>query len=320
MGILNRFSFSSMLGRPFADYLNISTPSENAEQFREAVQPVLDALGEFHEVAPGLLQFLRIGVVKGEVKLLPEGTVKFGRRGRVSTFSISGAVLRKLREQGLYAEILAAIGSQPHRVTMLHVTGDYLVASPPGVTQSVKTAMYAGEVAFTRKRVLPTQCQHVFSQSRDGFETGTCYLGQRANADVWGKVYDKQHERLSRGYADPGPVVRVEIACMSDVGVTLRDAADPFDIFFQFAGKTLCEVPPEWSGWVAHGEGYVLGEKRVRSLWERFDALLVGSRDVRRLAEMAVALHPDRSIAAHFLGRKLIGLVPLPVAGVVAPV
>jgi hypothetical protein len=310
MGILKRFSVSSMSGRPFADYLNVSTPSENADSFRGAVLPVLDALGNFQEVAPGLFQFYRIAVVKGSIKPLPDGTVKFGRRGRVSTFSLSGAVLHKLRAAGLYSELLAAIGSQPHRVTMLHVTADYLVDSPPAFMQLVKGAMYAGEVAFTRKWVQPSQCQHVFSQDCDGLETGTCYMGQRENADVWGKVYDKRHERISRGFPDPGPLVRVEIACMSDVGATLRDAFDPRDLFFHYAGRTLCEVPPDCSGWVPHGEGYVLGQRRERSLWERFDAVLSGSRDVRRLAEMALLLHPDRGIAAQFLGRHAIALVP----------
>lgn len=316
MAILERFAFSSMVGRPFVDYLNVSTPVENADTFREAVLAVLDQLDNFEEVAPGLFQFFRISVIQGRIKPVPDGVVKIGRRGRVSTFSVSGAVLSRLRAAGLYADLLGAIGTQPHRVTMLHVTADYAVASPALAVQSVKDAMYSGEVSLTRKRVLPSQCKHVFSANLQGQETGTCYMGQRQNADVWAKVYDKQHERLSRGMPDPGQLVRVEVACMSDVKATLRDAFDPFSIFHHFAGRTLCEVPPECSPWSPHGEGFALAPPRERSLWERFDSLLENSRDVRRLAEMAVALHPsDRNIAAQFLGRRLLSLVPVGLAG-----
>lgn len=307
MGILSRFPSSSMVGRPFADYLNVSTPVDIADELREAVIPVLEGAGSFQEVAPGLIQFYDIGVRKGQVVPVPAGTVKFGRRGRVATLSTSGAVLRLLRASGALPEYLAAIATLPHRVTMLHVTADYHLPDVPAAIHQVKEAAYAGELSLTRKRVLPAQCQHVFSVDIDGRETGTVYLGQRANADVWAKVYDKRHERLSRGFPEPGSLCRVEIACMSDVGATLRDAFDPFDLFFHYAGRSLVEVPPEFAGWSANGEGYVLGERRERTLFERMENLIAGSLDIRRLADLALAVYgPD--VAPQALGRKVLAL------------
>lgn len=314
MAIVNRFSCSSMAGRPFADYLNISVPQESAEGLRDAVLPVLDALCSFQEVQPGLFQLYQVGVVKGEVVPVKLGTVKFGRRGRVATLSTSGQVLRILRERGLYGEYLSVLASFPHRVTMLHVTADFYDADPPSAVRAIKDAAYAGDLALTRKRILPSQCQHVFSVNLAGQETGTVYLGQRANADVWAKVYDKGHERVSRGFADPGPLVRVEVACMSDVGATLRDAFDPTDLFYQYAGRSLVSAPPDFAGWLPHGEGYVLGERRERTLFERFENLIQGSLDIHRLAQMAVDLYgPD--IAPQALGRKVIALVLGPGVG-----
>lgn len=308
MAILSRLCSSSMVGRPFADYLNVSVPVEIADEVRSSVLSVVDALGNFDETVPGLFQFYEIGVRKGNVVPVPLGTLKFGRRGKVATISASGALLRLLRDRGLYSEYLAVLGSFPHRVTMLHATADFLVPDVPAVVQSVKAAAYAGELTFTRKRILPAQCQHVFSVDVDGRETGTIYLGQRKNADVWAKVYDKRHERLSRGFADPGSLVRVEIAVMSAVGATLRDAADPSDIFWHFAGRSLVEAPVEFAGWEAHGEGYVCGERRERTLFERFENLISGSLDIRRLAEMAVELY-GIDVAPQALGRKVIALV-----------
>lgn len=308
MGIVERLSSSSMVGRPFADYLNVSVPSEDSLGLRDAVLPVLDSLGQFQEAMPGLFQFFTLGVKKGVLAPVALGTVKMGHRGKVATLSASGAILRLLREQGLYSDYLAAISAFPHRVTMLHATADFLVPDVPAAVQSVKRAAYAGDLMLTRKRIQPNQCQHVFGVDVDGQETGTIYLGQRANADVWAKVYDKRHERLSKGYAEPGSLCRVEIACMSGAGATLRDAHDPFDIFFYFAGRSLVEAPIEFTGWVPHGEGYVLGERRERSLFERFEALISNSLDIRRLAEMAVQLY-GREVAPQALGRKVVALV-----------
>ena len=172
--------------------------------------------------------------------------------------STSGGILRLLREKGRFLDYLAVIGSFPYRVTMLHVTADYLCASVPAVVAAVKMAALSGSLSLTRKSLQPSHCSYLGGIDVDGHETGTVYLGKRENADVWAKVYDKRHERLSRGFADPGSLLRVEVALQSDVGVTLRDVHQPADVFFQYAGKSLVAVPDGFAGWQSHAEGFVL--------------------------------------------------------------
>ena len=168
----------------------------------------------------------------------------------------------------------------------------------------MKSAASSGELSLTRKRLLPSHCTYLLGADCDGLETGTVYLGNKANADVWAKVYDKRHERLSRGYSEPGSIVRVEVAVQSDAGATLRDALNPRDLFYHFAGRSLVEVPPDFAGWSAHGEGFVLGERRERTLFERMDSLIEHSVDVAKVGAMAIVLYGD--MAAQVIGRKVV--------------
>lgn len=307
MSILRCFPYASIAVRPFCDYLNVTVPFEHAGAVRESLLPFIDSLGSFEEVDDGLFQFLELRAgSRGRLDVQKAGVLKMKRRGQVLIVSASGAVLSRMRSKGSYGEYLSILSAFPHRVSMLHATADYFVSSPPAVISQVKAAASAGSLALTRKHLQPSQCRYVLGTDCEGAETGTAYLGQKANADVWAKVYDKRHERISQGYSDPGSIVRVEVAIQSGAAATLRDAADPFDAFFHFAGRSLVEAPPEFSGWLPHGEGYVLGERRERTLFERFENLLEGSRDIRRLADMALQLYGDK--AAQVLGRKVMAL------------
>lgn len=304
MAILRCFPWESMRGEPFADYLNVTTPHENEASIREALLPLLESAGTFEEVQPGRFQFYDVKFDRGKIVPIPDGTLHIKRRGAVSVVSASGAALNRFRMRGLFPEYLAVLAAFPHRVSMLHVTADYFVPSPPEAVAAVKAAAQSGALSLTRKKLLPSQCTYLLGADVDGRETGTAYLGQRSNADVWAKVYDKRHERLSRGFADPGSVARVEVAVQSDVGATLRDVAHPRGIFFHFAGRSLVVAPPDFSGWSAHGEGYVLGERRERTLFERMEALVSNSLDIAKLGAIAITLYGDK--AADVIGRKVV--------------
>ena len=73
------------------------------------------------------------------------------------------------------------------------------------------------------------------------------------------------------------PLLRVEVALQSDVGVTLRDVHRPADVFFQYAGKSLVAVLDGFSGWESHAEGFVLPPRPERTAYERFHAFVSGS-------------------------------------------
>lgn len=273
----------SMLGDVFADYLNVSFPKDVFELVTRDVFPLLDEMG-CSEVSPGLFQ------TEGK------GTFKAYTRGKVGIFSASGVFLDCLRRvPGRFREYLGVIASYPHRVSLLHLTADYMVESPPALIQEVKAKGLAGELSLTRKRIQPGQVSALLGVDLRGQETGTVYLGKRQNADVWAKVYDKGHERESRGFPYPGPVARVEIAVQSDVGATLRDVESPESLFFHFASRSIAEGPPGVAEWFPHGEGYVLPPKVDRTALERIESILAGSLDFARVVKLARDEYGDRS-------------------------
>lgn len=276
--ILPLLTYRSILGSPFCDYLNVTAPKNEGPLVLAALRPLLDVL-QTEEVMPGVF------------RTKSGGTFKYYERGKVAVFSASGAFLGELRGSELLGEYLAVLASFPHRVSLIHVTGDFH-SVPHEVVQAAKKAGQAGQVYLSRKVVEPKHCNAFLSVDSDGHETGTVYFGSKANADIWGKVYDKRHERLSRGYADPGPVVRVEVACQSDVGATLRDVLDPSALFWKYAGRSLVTPPPDVVPWEAHGEGFVLPRaKSDPTFLTRIDALLESDTALARAIDLAVGAY-----------------------------
>lgn len=281
MSILQPLSVSSMIGVPFTDYLNVSTPSEFSGEVTSSILPIIESVSAYCETEPGTYRLFNS-------QLKPTGAVfKLKKRGKVVVISASGQAIDALRNTGYYGSYLQALASVPHRVSMLHATQDYLVLDPSDFIRAVKACAFAEELSLTRKRILKSQVKAVTCPGRSGSETGTVYLGNRANADVWAKVYDKQQERLDRGYLDPGPIVRVEVAVQSDVGAALKDAFCPHDLFFEYASKSLVEAPQSFSGWSAAGEGYVLGDRVEILPLQRLENILQFSLDVSRLVDVA---------------------------------
>jgi hypothetical protein len=289
MSILELLPVSSMLDSPFTDYLNVTVPLDHAEGVTQNLLPIIESLGPYTEPEKGLFRL-------HDAQLKPtKGTIKFKPRGKVLIVSASGAALQTLRDCRLYDGYLSEIGAFPHRVSMLHATQDYVVPSTSAVIQKVKVAGYAEEISLTRKRVLKGNVSALLSPNGDGEETGTVYLGHRSNADVWAKVYDKRQERLAKGFTDPGSIIRVEVAVQSDVGATLKDAHSPYDLFFNFAGKSLVSCPSTFKGWQPAGEGYVLSARSEVLPYARLQRFLEHSMDIAKLVDLSVAAYGDKA-------------------------
>lgn len=300
MTILEKLPVQSMLGLPFTDYLNVTVPHDIGSEVVSQLLPVIESLGPMSEDEPGLYRLY------DRLKLKPTAaTFKFKKRGKVLVLSASGMALSALREMRVFDEYLSVIASFPYRVSMLHATQDYFVLSPSKVIIAIQEAAFAEELLLTRKKLTRKQVNVLLSpdESEPGLNTGTVYLGNRKNADVWAKVYDKRQERIQRGFPDPGPIVRVEVALQSDVGATLRDAHNPYDIFFNFASRSLVDPPSSFMGWHPHGEGYVLAESREILPHDRLDRLLEFSLDVTRLIQVAVSMYGEK--AGDVLSRHL---------------
>ena len=303
MTILKLLPYTSRIGDPFADYLNVTVPVDFGEEVQSKLLPIIEGLGPHTAEDGGVFRLF-------DNRLKPTSAVfKFKNRGKVMVISSSGLALHALRSLGGYDAFLAEIAVFPHRVSMLHATLDYLMPDPAATILEVKAAALAETLSLTRKRILKDHVRSLLSCNAAGQETGTIYLGNRANADVWAKVYDKQHERVSRGFADPGPLVRVEIAVQSDMGATLRDAHNPADIFFHFAGKSLVESPSGFAGWVPSGEGYSLPKRDEVLPLQRLERLVENSHDLIRIVEIAVSCYGEKAgdVLARLMHRKCEG-------------
>jgi hypothetical protein len=251
------------------------------------------------ELKPHLDIFGLIEIAKGVYKSpsnYGSGTLRYREGvGKVAVLSASGALLEYFRTFLMFHDYLYQISKFPSRVTMLHATADYAVDAPPAINALHKKAL-RGTVALTRKRVVPSQVKAILSPDQFNRLTGTVYLGNRANADVWAKVYDKRHERLSKGYPDIGSRTRVEIAVQSDVGASLRDAADPAALFYHFASPELVEAPKDIYPWLPLSEGFDLPPDKPEPLpMARVQSLLDFSDDVTRICTIAVNAFGDEA-------------------------
>jgi hypothetical protein len=106
-------------------------------------------------------------------------------------------------------------------------------------------------------------------------------------------VYDKRHERLSKGYEDPGPWARVEIRLGRQVGCTLHDAADPERVFYHYAAPALVARPATVKDWEPLGEGFTLPMVEKPLPYRRLLRRLEGSSDMRELVRLAVECGPE---------------------------
>lgn len=275
---------SYCLQEPFVDYLNITTPKECLESILSGLKPIIDSLG-MSEVIEGLFTLPDVN-----------GTFKAYLKAKVAVYSASGQFLERLRSHGLYNHYLAVFGQYEHRISMMHVTADYRYDSPKYLSKLFDTAQ-KGEVCLTRKAVNPLHVTKLLGRNLEGADTGTVYLGNRKNSDVWAKVYDKRQERLAKGFNDPLPLLRIEIAIQSDVGATLRDASLPREIFYHFASRSLVQLPKGLSGWVSHAEGYVLPETSLDiTTHQRLTRICENSFDIGRLFELALADYGDSAL------------------------
>jgi hypothetical protein len=270
------------LSEPFVDYLNISTPKDNQESLLKALRPYFDVCG-MSEVVEGLFRMSE-----------GSGTAKAFTRANVAVFGSSGAFLQKLRDVGLYHRYLAEFAEFEHRISMMHVTCDFSVDSPKLLKALSKTA-FKGDIALTRKSIQKSHVNFVQSLNPDGLITGTVYLGNRANSDVWAKVYDKRAEVFARSGLDGPERIRVEIAVQSDVGSTLRDASRPLDIFYHFASKTLVTPHPNALPWHPHAEGFDLPPKQELTAHERLRNICDFSLDISRMFDLAVSEYGDQA-------------------------
>ena len=260
---------------PFCDYLNITSPKDNQDALMRLIKPFLDVCGCL-EVFEGTYS-------------LPQasGTFKVSVRGQVSIFSASGGFLSALRAKGMYDAYLMVFADFQYRISMMHVTVDFRVDAPEYITNLYQKST-SGDIRLTSRFIKPQNVKQIIGKDEQGRDTGTVYLGNRANSDVWAKVYDKKQERQSRGDSTFPPTLRIEIAVQSDVGASLKDASNPHDIFYYHAQHSLVTAPKGFKGWIPYGQGFFTEKVNLDiTPWQQLKSILEHSTDIKRFIDLA---------------------------------
>lgn len=280
---------------PFCDWLSATVPYDDCAVVLDDLESLmLGSAGAEWEPSAS-----RFGTYR-----VPFGTCKTMRRGAVAVLSASGQMLSHLRAAGLFSEYLRLLGHSPHTVTRLDATLDVPVPAP-AVVDGVYQRAIAGEISLTRKAIKPKYVRRFWGPGADGVETGTVYLGKRANADVCAKVYDKRQERLEKGLPDPGPMVRFEVSVHSGVGASLRDAQDPTALFYHFASPALVDAPPGVPAWSSGALGMSLPARVSRTPAERLQALVSTHPVFQQAAALALSFSGGDQLLRHAVGRLL---------------
>jgi hypothetical protein len=265
-------------GVVIADYLNTTHPLGSFPFARDAVLPVLEEAGASQ--------------CTDELYDLGLGKVRIYQTPRVGVISLSGAALAQLRDRGVYGEYLAALGTEAHKVTILHAAFDQRLDAPPRI-QALFTKAKRGLVSLSRKALDPRRDVEGWLKPGvlDGRQTGGVYLAP-PTARVRGCVYDKRDERLRAGFPDPGPLLRHELRT-KNVGATLRDAYDPTRLFWHYMAPDLLRKPQDVPDWSPQADGYDLPPMRVYSPQERVQRIVDNSLDLARLFDLAASLGPQ---------------------------
>lgn len=269
---------------PFCDYLSVTVPADNCKDFRYELTCFLSMHGA-HKDDRGIFRFLDC-----------RGSVVLGKRGKVLTAGFSGSVLSHLRDFGLYGELLLLLSNRPHRVTRLDAALDVY---GEGVADKI-TALYLkakrGGIRFTRKALDPAKAvRKLWGPDDRGIETGTLYLGKSGVHEVYAKVYDKRWQRCQVWGMDSPDCLRYEITVSGKMGPTLRDAADPTQLFWHFAGGPLLPAPANVAPWHGYGEGFKVDHVVDLLPFQALQRRIEDSPEVEDLIMLADRLGPSGS-------------------------
>lgn len=288
------------MGVVFCDYLNCTVPLSRADDLVAELHPLLLEAGfTAHGDASAYNVLYRTAM---------DGTVKLRAHTQVLCIGASGYALAALRAANLWANYLACLGAQEHRVTQIDAALDLLMPSQPFLLD-VRDKGRSGCVRLSRKAVRPITVREWFAPAHydEATITGTVYLGLRTS-EAYAKVYDKRDEMLAKGHGDPGPLTRIEVTARGGLGVSLRDAWQPTELFYHLASPDLIPRPAGIADWVPRGEGYVLPTRTKLDPAAALKRRIESSLELAALAELADRIGPQgRPYLANLLRRQVLG-------------
>ena len=261
------------LDKPFCDFLNITVPKFASTQLRADLMPLLDLLC----CTEGAENTFMVPTIVGG------GAFKIKPYGKFTIFSASGGFLTHLRNSKHLQAYVALFWAIPHRITRFDATCDFGLDAAPYVAEALRLGD-AGLVSFTRKSIPVADIGRHLSNFR-GRLTGTAELGRRGSYRVFGRIYDKQFERMNRFKIEIPDRLRIELELDNRVGCCLWDVLNAEGVFYHYA-KQFVEPPDGLSLWAPLGEGYVLEKSEPRSVSERIEAIFNQSFDIKRVLQL----------------------------------
>lgn len=262
---------------PTTDWLTVTTPRDTSDFVTASLRSTLS-------------QVTGVTASFGGWDFPNGGCVRVQGRHRVSVISASGRALSMLRAVGVFGAFLRSLSEEVHNVTRLDVAIDFAEHDTPGVLDALYARGRSNDVQLTRKAC---PVRRFSSPGLDGRDTGTVYFGGRGDTRVSARVYDKRHEQLQRGLADPGPWLRYELEVSRLATPTLRDAWEPGPIFYHFMshdpGALLPRPPTGVRQWEPGGR-FELPPRPALDPIEVFDRRIQNSSELRDIILQALAV------------------------------
>jgi Replication initiation factor. len=264
------------VSEPFCDFFSLSLPcaGDDAPPIVETVILFLSEL-DCHAVSEGVYELGGYG-----------GTVMSKRRGLVWLLSFTGSALRSIREAGLLKELVMLLHEVPHRVTRLDASCDYAEDAPTYLSKQYYRIRRAS-IVIGRKVISYRDVERHTSVNHEGRAVHNLYLGKKTS-EVRVLLYDKQHERVSKGFPDPGQLLRIEVRLRSQVGCSVFDALAPERLYYHYAAPALCELPASVRPWMPDGQGFELPQQQAQCTpYQRLKSLIGESAVIDQMLKLS---------------------------------
>jgi hypothetical protein len=115
-------------------------------------------------------------------------------------------------------------------------------------------------------------------------------LGARSS-EVRAIIYDKQNERLDKGFPDPGPLTRFELTVTGKLSPSLRDVVEPEPMYWKFMSGVL-PPPANCPDWDGQASGFELPPPVAHLPFALLKRKVEESPDIQHALDLASRLGP----------------------------
>jgi len=197
---------------------------------------------EFDDSQPKVLKFIR-----------PDdplsGLIRIESKWNHIRISISGKAIGYLIKLKQYSNLLFHLSTFPHKVTRLDASMDVPIDFPT-IHPKIARKYPKDRISLGRKE---TSINYNLTKRDDGLKSGSLYMG-KIRDQVQILIYDKTLEMLTKFEIVIPTTTRYEVKLGSSIGMTLKDAQDPTELFWMYGEQLMLKKPPTVSEWVAGGE------------------------------------------------------------------